>query len=55
MDGKNRVKFAGLKKIYGYFAAHRSAAAKERAATYRRSAQKVGRNDPFWLTVAGRT
>ena len=37
---------AGLKKIHDYFAPHRRAAANEAAQTYRRSAPKVGRNDP---------
>ena len=37
---------AGLKKIYDHFAPQRHAAAHEAAATYRRSAPKIGRNDP---------
>ena len=37
---------AGLKKIHDYFAPHRRSTAHEAAATYRRSAPKVGRNDP---------
>ncbi len=37
---------AGLKRIHDYFAPHRRAMAHEAAATYRRSAPKVGRNDP---------
>jgi len=37
---------AALKKIYDHFAPQRHAAAHEAAATYRRSAPKIGRNDP---------
>jgi uncharacterized protein len=39
---------AGLARAYRHFAAHRQAAAQteRRQATYRRSAAKVGRNDP---------
>jgi uncharacterized protein len=53
MDQQRREKLiagmaAGLINIYHYFAPHRRAAAREAraGATYRRTTEKVGRNDP---------